>query len=158
MKKFFLRLGEALCVLLLIAFVAFVSSQDKISAVPFKEVSKAVTSACDLKQLNKRDKLELKRKFSLDAADFKGFAYYSSDSVMDVRELLIVSADNKEALKKAQEKISLYVSEKAQLFEGYAPKESELISSHVLTEKKGYLLFYIGQEKEKVLSAFSESL
>ena len=158
MKKFLLRLGEAACVLLLIGFIVFVSSQDKISTTPFKEVSKAVSAECNLKELEKRDKLELKRKFSLDAADFSGSIYYSSNSVMDVRELLILSADNKESLEAAKEKIEKYVSEKAELFEGYAPKESELIASHILTEKKGYLLFYIGNEKEKVLSAFSQIL
>lgn len=158
MKKFFLRLGEVLCIVLLAVFIIFVSSRDKISATPFKEASKAVSSACNLKELKKRDKLEIKRKFSLDADDFKGFLYYSSDSVMDVREVLVLASDNKEALKAAEEKINAYVKEKGELFEGYAPEESELIASHVLTVKKGYLLFYIGQEKEKVVSAFSESL
>jgi len=158
MKKVFLRLGEIACVLLLVGFIAFVSSEDKISTVPFKTVVKEVVSVCDLKDLKKRDKLELKRKFSLDATEFRGAVYYSSETVMDVRELLIISADNKDALRSAEDIIIKYVTEKAQLFEGYAPKESELISSHVLTDKKGYLLFYIGEEKEKVVSAFTESL
>lgn len=158
MKKTLLRLGEVLCVVLLVGFIAFVSSEDKISTVPFKDVAKAVASACDLKELKKRDKLELKRKFSVDADDYTGFVYYSSETVMDVRELLIISSDNKDSLRAAKEILNKYVSEKAELFEGYAPKESELISSHVLTDKKGYLLFYIGGEKEKVLSAFTESL
>ncbi len=158
MKKNTLRLGELVCVLLLAGFIAFVASQDKISTAPVKTVVKSVISVCDLKELEKRDKLELKRKFSVDASDYRGFAYYSSDSVMDVRELLIISADNKSALEEAEKKIKKYVTEKAELFEGYAPKESELISSHVLLSKKGYLLFYIGEEKERVVSAFSEKL
>lgn len=158
MRKTLLRLGEVLCVLLLAIFIAFVSSQDKISTVPFKTVSKSVVSVCNVKKLEKRDKLELKRKFGIDMSDYKSFIYYSSDSVMDVRELLIIRADNKDALEAAEKKISKYVTEKAELFDGYAPEESQLISSHVLTVKKGYLLFYIGEEKEKAVSAFSESL
>lgn len=158
MKKVILRLGEIVCVLLLVGFIAFVSSEEKISTVPFKTVAKAVVGVCDLKELKKRDKLELKRKFSLDTADYNGFIYYSSETVMDVRELLIISSDNKDALKAAKEKLSQYANERAELFEDYAPKESELISSHVLTDKKGYLLFYVGQDKEKVLSAFTQSL
>ncbi len=158
MKKVLLRLGEIACVLFLVGFIAFVSSEEKISTVPFKTVAKSVINVCDLKELKKRDKLEIKRKFSIDTTDYKSFVYYSSDTVMDVRELLIISADSKEQIKSIKEKLSKYVDEKAQLFEGYAPKESELISSHVLNEKKGFLLFYIGGEKEKVVSAFSESL
>ena len=158
MKKLILRLGELACVFLLAGFIVFVVSQDKISTVPVKTVAKSVTSVCDLKELKKRDKLELKRKFSVDAASYRGFVYYSSETVMDVRELLVISADNTQDIKLLEEKISKYVSEKAELFEGYAPQESELISSHVLISKKGYLLFYIGNDKEKVVSAFSESL
>ena len=158
MKKIFLRLGEAICVIILAVFILFVSTQDKISTTPFKEVAKAVGAECDLKGLKKRDKLEFKDKFSLDASEFKNMAYYSSDSVMDVREIVLLFSDDKEALKKAEEEIIRYVGEKQQLFEGYAPEESELISSHVLINKKGYILFYIGQDKEKVASAFSGKL
>lgn len=158
MKKVILRLCEAACVLALAAFIVFVCSQDSISTVPFKQVAGAVTSASDLKELKKRDKLEFKDKFALDAKAYKGVLYYSSNSVMDVRELVILFTDNKQDLKAAQESIRAYVTEKGRLFEGYAPKESELISSHLLLNKKGYILFYIGEDKEKVLSAFSEAI
>lgn len=73
MRKTLLRLGEVLCVLLLAIFIAFVSSQDKISTVPFKTVSKSVVSVCNVKKLEKRDKLELKRKFGIDMSDYKSF-------------------------------------------------------------------------------------
>ena len=158
MKKFFLRLGELACVVLLAGFIAFICAEDKISTVPFEDVTKAVTSVCNLKELKKRDKLEFKSKFSIDATDYNGVLWYSSETVMDVRELIVIFTDDKVGMNAARETISKYVNEKAELFEGYAPKESELISSYVLTEKKGYLLFYIGDEKEKVASAFSEAV
>ena len=158
MKKFFLRLGELICVALLVVFIVFVSTRDKVSTTPFEEVSKSVTASCNLEDLIERDGLDLKRQLSLEAGEYKGFVYYSSDSVMDVRELIVLSSDNKELLSQAKEKITVYIEEKAGLFEGYAPEESELINSHVLTEKKGFLLFYVGEGKEKVLSAFSEAL
>ncbi len=158
MNKKILRLGEAVCVILLLAFIVYVSAMDRISTVPFNEVADAVVSVGDIKELKKRDKLEFREKFSLDAADCIDFVCYSSESVMDVRELVIVFSDNKEALEKTKKNIEAYVKEKQELFEGYAPEESEMISSHVLIQKKGYTLFYIGQEKEKVLSAFSEKL
>ena len=158
MKKFLLRLGEMLCFFALAAFIVFVSSQDKISTTPFRELAKAVTAECDLKELKKRDKLEIKDKFSFDTDTCNNVLYYSSESVMDVRELLIVFSENKDSLENAEEKIKSYVEKKQNLFEGYAPRESELISSHILTKKKGYILFYIGEDTEKAVSAFSESI
>lgn len=158
MKVRFLRLGEIICVALLAVFIVFVSSSDKLSTVPFDEVSASVMAECNLKGLIKRDKLELKGKFSLNSDEFTDFIYYSSNSVMDVRELLIVSCKEKQLLTDAEKKIKAYVEEKANLFEGYAPNESKLINSHVLESKKGYLIFYIGEETEKAASAFSQSL
>lgn len=158
MKKFLLRLGEVLCVFALAAFIIFVSSQDKISTAPFKDTAKAVVAECNLKELKKRDKLEIKDKFSFDISEVSKALYYSSESVMDVRELLIIFSEDKALLENAEKNIKDYVEKKQKLFDGYAPKESELISSHTLINKKGYILFYIGQDKEKVISAFSESV
>ena len=158
MNKKILRLAEALCVILLVAFIAYVSSMDKISTVPFEDVEAAVTAVSDIKELKKRDKLEFRNKFTLEAEDYINFVCYSSESVMDVRELVIVFTDNKEATEKIKNNLEAYVINKQELFEGYAPEESKMISSHTLLQKKGYTLFYIGKDKEKVLSAFSEKL
>ena len=158
MKKFFLRLGELICVVLLGILITYVCVQDSVSTAPFEKVKEAVLAAADTEGLTERDALEIKNKLSLEGDDYAEFLCFSGDSVMDVRELLIIRADNKAALEAAEKKISKYVTEKAELFDGYAPEESQLISSHVLTVKKGYLLFYIGEEKEKAVSAFSESL
>lgn len=158
MKKFFLRLAEVFCVVLLIAFIVYASSMHKISSVPFEELSAAVTSVSDIKELQKRDNLEFRDKFSLEAEDYIDFVCYSSESVMDVRELVIVFSDNKSANEKIKSNIEAYVNQKLELFEGYAPQESKMISLHMLEQKKGYTVFYIGQDKEAVLSAFSEKL
>ena len=158
MNKKILRLAEVLCVILLVVFIAYVSSMDKISTVPFEDVAAAVTAVSDIKELKERDKLEFRDKFSLEAEDYIDFVCYSSESVMDVRELVIVFSDNKSANEKIKSNIEAYVNQKLELFEGYAPQESKMISLHMLEQKKGYTVFYIGQDKEAVLSAFSEKL
>lgn len=156
MKKKDLRLGELICVALLFIFILAVSSQDKISNTSFEDVSKAVRNVCVLEGLESRDELYLKKKFGFDSKSFGGVTCYSSDSVMDVRELIIIAAGDASA--SVVDSLKKYVKDKENLFDGYAPRESELISSHVLLNKKGYILFYIGEEREKVVSAFSESL
>ena len=158
MKKFFIKLGEVLCVFLLAAFIAYVTSADRISTVPFSEVSAAVVSVADTGQLKKRDKLEFRNKYSLQAEDYKDFIWYSSESVMDVRELVIIFTQDKADAKKVKASIEAYAENKHSLFEGYAPEESEMISSYVLVQKKGYTLFCIGQDREKVLSVFYENI
>lgn len=158
MKKNKLRLYEAICVVLLVLFIFFTASQNTVSDASFEEVSKATTAVCDLNGLEKRDGLALKKKFSVEAGSFDGFTYYCSDSVMDVRELLVIKVSQDGVARSVTQVLTEYVEEKERIFDGYAPKESELISSHILLNKKGYILFYIGEEREKVVSAFSESL
>ncbi len=158
MKNIFLKSGELLCIVCLALFIIFVSSQDKVSNTPFEQVSSAVTSACDTDELVKRDALKLKKVFSFEPDAFDGFTYYSSDSVMDVREVLVIRLKDQSQQQAVTDAISKYVTDKHTLFEGYAPKESELLASHVLIAQNGYVLFYIGQNSELVSSSFQQSL
>lgn len=158
MKKYLLKIGEITCVIILAVFIFFISSQEKLSTTPFEQVKESVSSVCDLDGLKKADKLKLKKQFAFDADSFKSFSYTLSDSVMDVRELLIISLDNTEQQDSVVDVLEKYVTEKQQLFEGYAPEQSNLLASHVLIASRGYVLFYVGKDTEKVSSAFQQIL
>ncbi len=158
MKKVLLKLGELVCVVLLGVIIAFVCLQDSVSNQPFEAVEKAVVSAAMTEGLTSRDSLEVKKKLSLEGDAYVDFVCYSSDSVMDVRELMLFKAPDANSVRAISSKIEEYAHEKAKIFEGYAPEESSMLSSHVLIGKKGYVLFYVGDEQEAVISAFSRSL
>lgn len=158
MKNILLKAGELLCIICLAAFIFFVSTQDKVSDTPFEEVSAAVTESCDIDGLIKRDALKLKKVFAFELDAFDSFTYYSSDSVMDVREVLVIKLRDQSQQQSVTDAVSRYVTDKHTLFEGYAPNESELLGSHVLIAKNGYVLFYVGETSELVSSAFQQSL
>lgn len=158
MKKFFLKLGELVCIALLCVFIAYVCVQDSVSSQPFEDVEAQVVSATLTEGLTRRDALEIKKKLSLEGESYVDFVCYSSDSVMDVRELMIFKVSDARSGAALSEKIEEYVNEKAKIFEGYAPVESSMLSSHVLKVKKGFVLFYVGEDGEAVASAFSKSL
>ena len=71
---------------------------------------------------------------------------------------MLFKAPDANGVRAVSGKIKEYVEEKAKIFEGYAPEESSMLSAHVLIGKKGYVLFYVGEDKEAVASAFSKSL
>ncbi len=158
MKKVLLRLGELVCIVLLAVLITFVCLRDSVSTQPFEKVEKAVASANVIEGLAKRDALEVKKKLSLEGDDYTDFVCYSSDSVMDVRELMLFKLADSQGVRNVSSKIEEYVNEKIKIFEGYAPEESSMLSAHVLIVQKGYVLFYVGYEQEKVISAFSKSL
>ena len=158
MKKFLLKLGELVCVVLLGLFIAYVCVQDNVSTEPFEKVKEAVVSVASADGLTERDALEIKKELSLEGDEYTDFLCLSSDSVMDVRELMIFKAGDADAVRNISGKIEAYVKEKTAIFEGYAPEESSMLSAHILTGKKGYVLFYVGDSPEAVASAFSQSL
>ena len=158
MKKLILRFGELLCVAFLALFIVFVSSDEKKSDAPIDEVFASVESVCDLDGLKKSDITGLKKQFSFDTDVIADFYYYCSDSVMDVRELLIISLEDISVQEVFEEKLLSYADEKRQIFESYAPREEEMLSSRVLIAKNGYILFYVGNETEAVASEFTKAI
>lgn len=158
MKKVLLRLGELICVVLLGVIIAYVCVQDSVSQTPFETVESAVVAAADTEGLKARDALEIKKKLSLEGDAYTDFVCLSSDSVMDVRELMLFKATDANAVRALSERLEQYADEKTEIFEGYAPEESSMLSAHLLIGKKGYVLFYIGESKEAVASAFNGSL
>lgn len=158
MKKTLLRLGELVCIVLLGVFITFVCLRDSVSSEPFENVEAAVTEAALIEGLTQRDALEIKKKLSLEGDDYIDFVCYSGDTVMDVRELMLFKAADARAVAALSDRVEDYINEKISIFEGYAPEESSMLSAHLLIGKKGYVLFYVGDEQEAVASAFSESL
>ncbi len=154
MKRFLISASELLCVILLAVFIVYVSSQEKISDVSFESVSSSVLEAFDTDGLTERDGLKLKKEFSLDFQQFKAFSYYSSDSVMDVREVLLIQLGDLSEQESVTEALKKYVTEKQRVFDGYAPKESALLSAHILVSKGGYVLFCVGECADTASKAF----
>ena len=73
MKKFLLKLGELVCVVLLGVIIAYVCVQDSVSTVPFEKVKEAVVSVASADGLTERDALEIKKKLSLEGDEYTDF-------------------------------------------------------------------------------------
>lgn len=148
------RIKEILCVVLLVLFIVFISSESKISTKSADEVFEGVKSSMDLSALSKQKSKKFEEELSLSADKYEDIIYYASASVMEVRELLIVklrdTADKDELISAAEKR----AEEKTKLFEGYAPKEGALLKNHVLLEKNGFVLFAVCDEPLKVSAAF----
>ena len=157
MDKLIIRLSEAVGIVCLIAFIIFVSSDNEMSRTGPGYLSEQVIASADTEGLILRDDLFLKKKYALDAERLEYGILYSSDSVMDVREYMLLKPESgyeKEAL----EAIEKVLTEKQTLFEDYAPKESALLSSRVLTAEKGYILLAIGNDAAQILDIFRNNL
>ncbi len=157
MNKLILRLSEFVAIVCLAAFILFVTADEKISTADPQQLCDNVMSVANPDELIERDRLFIKKLYSTDASSFEFFCCYSSDSVMDVREYLIVKTDKKSA-DTLMDEIEKTREEKQKLFESYAPEQSGLLKSAALVYEKGFLIYAVGKNSDAVLSEFRNNL
>lgn len=157
MNKLIIRLSELVGVVCLIAFIIFVSSEREVSKADPELISQQVYSAVNTEGLTKRNSLFFKNKYKINTDGFEYLLCYSSDSVMDVRELIVIKLGS-ESYKSTEQAIREVLSQKQKLYDSYAPEQSALLNSAVLVYEKGYLLLAIGEDAQNALTAFRNSL
>ena len=155
------RIKELLCVVVLVVFIVFLSGNSSISKASGNDVFKAVNAeikiskTADIKKCNNQ---RIKKEFGFTHHDFEYIAYYASDSVMEVRELLIIKLRDKTQLDFVESAVRKRVDEKAKLFKGYAPEQSAMLDKYILEYKKGFVIYAVSDNPDKLISAFKKAL
>ncbi len=152
------RFMAILCAVLTMAFVFFVTRQAPVSDKTAEEIAAQLTESFDTEGLTLRSGGEFKKTFLLSAGDYDGVVYYSADSVMDVRELLLVRLKDESQSQELTEVLKKRIEDKIVLFNGYAPEEEALLGSYVLESSQGFVLFAVCSHPDKVLETFKEAL
>lgn len=152
------KFKELLCVLVLIVFVVFLSRETVLSDKTAQEIFDSVSSFVDLTELSKCDKAKFKKETGFETGAFEDVLFYASDNIMQVREIIIVKLKNREQSQDLVTALEKRVSEKANLFEGYAPEQSAMLQSFVLEERGGFVFFAVCERPELTVSAFRRSL
>ena len=84
------RIKEGVCFLVLLIFVILLMTQDKQSTAEPQAVFEAVQSAMDVDGLEVCKDERIKKEFGIDPRAFDFVGYFASDSIMEVREILLV--------------------------------------------------------------------
>lgn len=152
------RVKELICVILTVVFIVFVTSDTPDSDKTVNEVCDSVIKVMDMNELQERKKNQFKKEFLLNPNDYDGVVYYSSDSVIQVRELLVVRLKNEEQSEQLIENIQKRIEQKITLFKGYSPEEEALLRSYVLENTRGFVLFAVCDNPEQLVQTFKDSL
>ena len=152
------RIKELACVVILLIFVVVLMTQDKESTAEPQTVFEAVQSSVDTEALTACADERIRKEFNIDPRTFDYVGYLASDSIMEVREILLIrlSPDSdKDAL---LEKLKARVDDKAALFSGYAPEQSGYLESYALLTRGGYVLFVVSDTPDDAVRAFKKAL
>ncbi len=154
------RIMAIICAALTVVFVLLVTHSDPVSGRTADEIAKQLTQSdiFDTSGLVLRSGGEFKKTFLLSAGDYDGVVYYSADSIMDVRELLVVRLKDNSQAEPLMEVLQKRIEDKQTLFKGYAPEEEALLNGYVLQSARGVVLFAVCANSERVLAAFKEVL
>lgn len=152
------RLFEIICVVLLAAFIGIMLFQNSGSSKTAEEVFTPVTEQVDLEALKILDNKTLVKEFSFGEEDVENVIYISSDSVMEVRELLLVEVKSRDDVQKISELIKSRVESKKALFKNYAPEQSALLENYTLVKKGKFILYTVYDSPEKIVKAFKKAL
>lgn len=158
MKQFIVKLGEFVSIVCLIAFIMFVSSEKDVSEKKAPEIAESVVSVMNLEGTVQQNSRQLKKQFGIDKAQIDSFAYYRSEDVMNVRELLIVKVTDNARGQQIHDDVEKYLSDKKALFESYAPEQSALLENAILVYENSFIFFAVGEDAETAFSAFNNSL
>ena len=140
------RVIEIFCVVFLICFIFLISREDSYSDKSVKDVVEAVSAEINVEDLKLYEKNKIQEEFGIEFQDIDSYAYYASDSVMNVEELLVIKLKEGVKADSITEKIETRVKDKQVLFEGYAPEQSAMLKNHILISQKGFIFYAVCDE------------
>ena len=152
------RYKELFCVAVLVVFIVLLCSGGKTSKANAEDVFNAVSSAVDSGELSLCKDEKFKKEFGFGVQEFDGVYYMASDSIMEVREILVVKAAEQSPSDELVEKIKARVEDKAVLFKGYAPEQSALLEDYIFVQKGNFILFSVTDSPSIIKGAFKKAL
>ena len=148
------RFVEILCVIFAVLFIAGSLRGDATLDMTAYEITENICSQL-CTELSAGDRDSVRERLGFDPDSFSSFSYYSSDDIMNVREIFIgVSPENTDST--VSEAIRKYLDEKHKLFEGYAPEEAALLKNARIEEKGNVIIFIVAENADEIYSAFLE--
>ena len=123
----------------------------------FSEVSKAVSSVLDSKELVQMDDQMLKRNYGLNSADYKGVLYYSSSSI-SAAEVLVIQVKNDAQIENVTNAIAQRKAQRIEDFDSYLPEQVKLLEDSQESIRGRYIFFAVSSKASEYRSAFDKSL
>lgn len=148
--------GQLICVVILGIFIALSFFGEGPTEKTAAEIGEAITAKISTEGLQSFDEERLYSQFGLQADSFEGFAYYGSEDIMDVREILVLKEKDETELDKASELIEKKAQEKYNTYKDYDPLAASLLEKRVLENKRGVIIYIVDENASAGLEAFSQ--
>ncbi len=159
MTKRLYTVAEVLCVVALVVFVVVLCTARSGGTVKnIEEVAAPIAAAMEDVALTEKNNADIVKTFGFDTAKTDGAAYYSSDNVMEVSEVLLVKLKDPSDAPAFQDAIKKYVVNQQNLYKNYAPEQYSLLTDCII-EVSGNTVFYCtAKNADALYEVFQKSL
>lgn len=145
-------------VIVIIAYIVLLMLYTSGSTRPFSKIQGAVEKVLDTKNLMKADRQGLKRYYGLNSADYDGVMLYTSKASLSAEEVLLIKVKNDGQVNEVKESIKKRLKSRKNDFEGYAPKQAQMIDQAQLSIRGKYIFLAVSPKAQQYKEAFSKSL
>lgn len=149
-KKITIRVMRYVTLLLIVGFVALLLIYTSGSNRPFEKVEKSVEASLDKENMKRQDGTALKRNFGLNAADYDGVMYYSSEFSISSEEVLLIKAKSETQTAEISSAIEERIKTRMNDFEGYAPESVQLLEDAKKSVRGKYVFLPLRREQKNI--------
>ncbi len=153
-KNIFFFIIELLLLVFLVFYICMLFLENTTKDVSINTIQKVMEQNDTVANLVEGDANTLKRTFSLEAGTYDSALVYTSDSLMDVSELLIVKTEDAEQLTAIENAVTHHLEEQKQKFNGYGTDQYSLLEHAIITVKGNYLFYGISNQADRWEEAF----
>ena len=152
-----LMMLKVICILVLVLFLAWQFTENKISKASFGEVSAAVLTDPPEETLP-ADAAMFRRLYHLRMNDFADCALYYPSTNMGAEELLVIRLADETQAEAVRAALEARKSTLLKSFEGYGAAQTELLNESIIDVRGGYAVFLSAKDARQRYQRFLNTL
>ena len=153
-----LEAAKWVLVALLLVFIIFLLSANRVSQASFESVRDAVVASADLSPMAEADSQMLGRLYGLSAGDYEGVCLYAPTTNMGAEELLVIKLKDRSQQEAVKAAIEARIQTQMDSFEGYGVTQYEMLENAVIEVQGNFVLFVAAADPAPVRKAFLGAL
>ena len=143
---------------ILVVFLAVVYMMNDADNVPMSRIEEALKKETDVEELKKCNTRELLEFVGLDYANYSEVLYYKSKVALDVTELAIIKAKDKNDLNDVEDAVESRIASQINTYQDYGPKQVNQLKNAVITKRGNYLFYCVADDPEKYEEVFRNAV
>lgn len=149
-----IQILKGIVLVLIVAFLAMNVIQPSDSPLKMQTVENTTLEHVDTTQMPKQDNREIKRFLGITPTDYEQIAYYKQADTMQASEIVLVKFKDHSQQQGFKEAMQKHKEERKNVFEGYAPKEAQLLADSICTIHANYGAFIVDKDAKKINERF----